>query len=365
MQNNMKVALGSKTIKGPWGGGNLFTINLEKYLKSKDIEVINNLTEPGIDIILLTEPRLESSTSTITLLEARLYKKFVNSQVKIIHRVNECDERKNTNFVNKKMISISNRSDFTIYVSSWIQDLFNKNQIQVDESKVIMSGSNNRVFNKINKEVWDRKSKLRIVTHHWGNNWNKGFDSYSYLDTLLDDLELREKFNFTYIGNLPKDFKFRNSDYLKPISDLELSNELKTHDLYITGSINEPSGNHHIEGALCGLPVLYVKSGGVTEYQSDYGIEFKDSDLLEKLNNIYMNYEVYYQRNKNFPFSSDRMCKEYFDVMLELCSIKKKKRSSLYLILYRLFYPNLISYYKDVSARTIYHFRKITDSANK
>ena len=38
-------------------------------------------------------------------------------------------------------------------------------------------------------------------------------------------------------------------------------NELKKHDIYITASENEPSGNHHMEGALCGLPILFKDSG--------------------------------------------------------------------------------------------------------
>ena len=60
----------------------------------------NTLNDSDIDIILLTEP-IESSTSTITLFEARMYKKYVNTKVKVIHRINECDERKNTNSIKR------------------------------------------------------------------------------------------------------------------------------------------------------------------------------------------------------------------------------------------------------------------------
>ena len=31
----MKVSIGSKIVKGPWGGGNLFAINLSNYLIEK------------------------------------------------------------------------------------------------------------------------------------------------------------------------------------------------------------------------------------------------------------------------------------------------------------------------------------------
>ena len=52
-------------------------------------------------------------------------------------------------------------------------------------------------------------------------------------------------------------FKFKNSRHVKPLSGKNLSDELKTNHIYLTGSLNEPSGNHHIEGAQCGLPVIY------------------------------------------------------------------------------------------------------------
>ena len=32
----MKVAIGSKIMSGPWGGGNNFVKNLSKYLEEKD-----------------------------------------------------------------------------------------------------------------------------------------------------------------------------------------------------------------------------------------------------------------------------------------------------------------------------------------
>ena len=44
---------------------------------------------------------------------------------------------------------------------------------------------------------------------------------------------------------------------------MELADELKKHHIYVTASVNEPSGNHHIEAAQCGLPILYLDSGGI------------------------------------------------------------------------------------------------------
>ena len=57
----MKVSIGSKIVRGPWGGGNLFAINLSNFLLKNGHEVRYDLTEPDIDLILLTDPRSRGS----------------------------------------------------------------------------------------------------------------------------------------------------------------------------------------------------------------------------------------------------------------------------------------------------------------
>ncbi|MEL0309906.1 MAG: hypothetical protein VXA18_03840, partial [Gammaproteobacteria bacterium] len=64
--------------------------------------VVYDLTEPDIDLILLTDPRSRSeSSSTFNHIEIEKYKKFVNPNVSVVQRINECDERKNTNNINE------------------------------------------------------------------------------------------------------------------------------------------------------------------------------------------------------------------------------------------------------------------------
>ena len=40
----MKISIGSKIVQGPWGGGNLFAINLSNYLKDTGHEVFYDLS---------------------------------------------------------------------------------------------------------------------------------------------------------------------------------------------------------------------------------------------------------------------------------------------------------------------------------
>ena len=72
----LKVSIGTNIQDGPWGGGNLFAVNLSRYLKNKGHEVIYDLDDRDIDIILLTEPRKTSPSSAYTNFEIQNYIKL-------------------------------------------------------------------------------------------------------------------------------------------------------------------------------------------------------------------------------------------------------------------------------------------------
>ena len=178
------------------------------------------------------------------------------------------------------------------------------------------------------KKKWDGESKIRLVTHHWGANWNKGFDIYSKLDEMLEHPRWSNKIEFTYIGNVPDKFTFKNAILIDPLSGKELADEIKSNHIYITGSINEPSGNHHIEGAQCGLPILYVDSGGTTEYCKNFGIAINSDTLEEKLDEMINNYEHFFNILKQYPYSSETMCQEYLEIFEDMISNREKLISS-------------------------------------
>lgn len=318
----MKVSIGTNIVEGPWGGGNLFAINLKKYLTLSGHKVVFDLDDDDIDIILMTEPRKTSESSAFTHVDILKYISFVNENVIVVHRINECDERKNTNFVNQYLIEANIIADGTVFVSTWLKNLFLNQGLSNKQTHIILSGADKNIFNKDLNSKWDKDSKIKLVTHHWGANWNKGFEIYKFLDEILSKKEYKEKIEFIYIGNLPKKFKFKNSIHIEPTSGNTLSNEIKKNHIYLTASINEPSGNHHIEGAQCGLPLLYLESGGTPEYAKGYGVSFEPNNFEEKLNYLIDNYDTYYEKVKLYPNNSDLMCQEYESLFNNLISNK-------------------------------------------
>ena len=320
----MKISIGTNIKEGPWGGGNLFAKNLKNFLIDSGHDVYDNLSVSDLDIILITEPRKTSESSAFTHLDVKRYLDYVNDKAIVIHRINECDERKNTNYVNKYIIEANKIADQTIFVSEWLKNIYVNQGINEKNNDVILAGSNSDIFNSVNFIPWTTNKKLRIVTHHWGANWNKGFEVYTKLDRLIGLDEWKNKIEFTYIGNLPKKFKFQNSNHIDPLSGVELANEIKQNHLYITGSLNEPSGNHHIEAAQCGLPILYINSGGVKEYCDGYGLEYNISNLEEVISKFMKDHTIYYEKMKNYPFSSKRMCNDFENLFFGLLDKKEQ-----------------------------------------
>ena len=315
----MKISFGSKIVTGPWGGGNLFLINLKNYLTNNGHQVVFGLDDKDIDIILFTDPRTgRGSTSLISSRDVKKYKRHVNKNVKVVQRINECDERKNTKKINKLYLKSSEVADHVVFVSEWLRKIYIDLGMEKEKTSVIMSGSDTLIFNSIGATKKPVNRKFKVLTHHWSSNWMKGFELYLELDKKLREPTLKNKIEFTYIGNVDKKYKFSNTNILQPLSGLELAEEIKDHDIYITGSLNEPSGNHHIEAALCGLPILYVNSGGIPEYCQDYGLEIDMENFEEKILYMIDYYDIFKNKMKNYPFESKKMSSNYLELFNNL-----------------------------------------------
>ena len=103
--NKLKISLNVEYKNGPWGGGNLFIANLTDFLESKGHVVIFDLFDSDIDIILIIDPRMLSESVMYSVKDIKFYVKNKNKNCKVIHRINECDERKNTNGINEYYIN--------------------------------------------------------------------------------------------------------------------------------------------------------------------------------------------------------------------------------------------------------------------
>lgn len=324
----MKVSMNVKFLNGPYGGGMQFSNTFKNFLIQKNISVVNTLHDNDIDIILHIAPLPFQEICSYSYAEAFIYK-LKHPKTNIVLRINECDERKNTHYMNQAFIRAAKFSDSIVFISEYLKRIFTEQGIRSDIThRVIRNGADTNIFNSKGKIPWNRQEKLKIVTHHWGANVMKGHDAYQELDAILSrDASFREKFEFTFIGNIPSNIRYSQTKTLLPLSGTQLAEELKKHHVYITATRNEPAGMHHIEGALCGLPILYINSGALPEYCSDFGILFEKRNLRNALLDMYDSYEKQFDRILQYPNTAEKMCREFLELFIELENQSKKTKS--------------------------------------
>jgi glycosyltransferase involved in cell wall biosynthesis len=70
---------------------------------------------------------------------------------------------------------------------------------------------------------------------------------------------------------------------MEPVPSAELAGELRQCDVYITASQNDPCSNALIEALSCGLPAIFLRSGGHPELVGLGGLGFDRAEEIPAL----------------------------------------------------------------------------------
>ena len=147
--------------------------------------------------------------------------------------------------------------------------------------RVIMNATNPAIFHPEGRLPFDPARKIRLISASWSDNTNKGAETYRWLDRHLD----WNRYEYVFVGRLP--VTTEHIRVVAPIGSEALAEHLRQSDIFITASRNDPCSNSLIEALACGLPALYLDSGGHPEIAGEAGFAFQDSadipDLLSRL----------------------------------------------------------------------------------
>jgi len=325
----VKIALGMRASAGPWGGGSRFVAALADGLVAAGNEVVYDLSDRGIDVILLVDPRTRAPNVTFGPGQIARYLKFANPSAIVVHRINECDERKGQPFINAKLVRANAVADWTVFVGAWLADLPVWKENLRGPWSTIRNGADRLVFNPEGFVPWNGDGPLRLVTHHWGYHRLKGFDVYEAMDARLADPDFAKRYAFTYVGNLPRGFQFEKAAHVAPLDGIELAGRLRRHHGYVTASVNEPGGNHQNEGAACGLPLLYRESGCMPEYCEGFGESFRGpDDFFEALERYRARYDALAASMPRYPNIADRMVADWLALFANVMADRERIISS-------------------------------------
>jgi glycosyltransferase involved in cell wall biosynthesis len=115
---------------------------------------------------------------------------------------------------------------------------------------------------------------LRVIASSWSRNPRKGADILSWLDREVDPAKIA----ITFVGQAPEPFE--RIRHAPPADSHGVAGLLRTHDVYLAASRDDPCSNALLEALACGLPAAYLDSGGHPELVGDGGLAFEEADEL-------------------------------------------------------------------------------------
>ena len=317
-----RVAINMPPRSGSWGGANQWAAQCTRYLRFYGFEVRFDLRQP-VDAVILTHMGLTGKTAFGAAETARYRRDHPGTPV--IHRINDNDIRKGTKEMDRLMEETNQQCDHTVFISQWLRDHFVERWFDpARPHSIIYNGADPRTFHPIGSAGIPRPGEpIRVVTHHWSDNPMKGFDVYEQFDAMIASGEA-QGFAFTVIGRWPASLSWQTARTLPPMSGVKLAEELRRHHFYLTGSRWEPGGMHHVEGAQCGLPLLYhADGGGINEAGRRYGLEFRDN-LAEQLQGMKEQLPEMRRRVLESPPSGERMCLEFSELIVRLAAARNR-----------------------------------------
>lgn len=310
----MKVYINREYVSGPWGGGAKPLGRLIDSLKLRGHEVYFKLRNQKYDVYVCWDPRPNAEGVWYgTINDHR--QKFGGKILQRVGDVGTHGKPELTNLVKCSAIY----SDHVLFVSEWAHDYIGREILKNTNTSVITNGPLEDFFKFRNKNI-NLTEKLRVVTHHWSNNEKKGFDVYKGLEKLIESKAVNVE--FTYIGRLPENFRWKNAKYIQPKDVDYLSKNLPEYDVYLTASREEAGANHVLEAMAAGIPVIYHDAGGsIPEYCEKYSnFNFKS---LEELPNIFENIYKNYESAKSSVMLFDRTIKDAIDQYVEIIEAMK------------------------------------------
>lgn len=310
------LAISMTPTNSSWGGASPFVSQLSACLWRRGWRVVFDLRKDP-DVVLVIDPRRDHPAKKFGLGELREFRER-NPQVPILHRINECDQRKGTNDIDELLRQTNALADFTVFISEWLKGYFVERWFDPSlPHSIIYNGADPRIYHPIGSHLPAPGETVRVVTHHWSSNWMKGFDVYQELDQRIAVGEL-PGVAFRVIGRWPDEIEWKAAETFGPMTGRPLAEKLRECHLYLTASRWEPCGMHHVEGAQCGLPLLYHEDGGgIVEAGQRYGLGFREDVVAGVREAIERLGELRHRLMQQMP-SGDRMVLDFADTIQRL-----------------------------------------------
>lgn len=119
--------------------------------------------------------------------------------------------------------------------------------------------------------------------------------------------------------------QFKNILTLDPAPSIDVANQLREADIFITASHNDPCSNSLVEALHCGLPAVVRDSGGHPEIIGKAGETFSNTEeLMQSIEQVAANLDHY--RAHIQVLSMDEIANQYFAIFERIASKKRPNK---------------------------------------
>jgi len=293
MLGGPEISIFYKFHKPPYGGGNQFLSALSNEFLRRGLDIGFNKIGRNTRVCLFNSFNFDEDK--LLSLSKKYRPRMVNRLAGPIGIYRGTDDN-----LDKKLWELNRRlANHTIFQSEYSYKKYLEIGLDFGDHSIIHNASDPKIFNREGKiPSPDGRRKVRLIATSWSDNPKKGGATLSWLDENLD----HTKYDLTFVGRTKS--KFHLAKIIEPVASKELSLLLKEHDIYIAPSEDDPCSNALIEALSCGLPTVYLKSGGHPELVGDGGEGFTTKeDLLQAIDKVASNHKDYQGKIEVTPIS--------------------------------------------------------------
>ena len=251
----------------PYGGGNQFLLALVRELEGRGLRVEANRLSGGTPACLFNSFNFDF---------ARL-RRFARDGVRMVHRVDGPIGvyRGFDDGTDSRIASVNHElADATILQSRYSLDKHRELGLELRGPVVIHNAVDPAIFRPSLVRDPLPGRKLRVIATSWSDNPRKGADVLEWLDRNLD----LDSFELTFAGNTRATLE--RIRVVGAIASEPLAELMRTQDVYLAASQDDPCSNALLEALACGLPAAFRRSGGHPELVGEAGIGFDDPEEL-------------------------------------------------------------------------------------
>lgn len=275
------LAIFHEFADGPAGGANQSLRALLRECETRGVVVQRNVLSSATGACLFNSFNFDAE-------RLRLFVRRAGS-TRMVHRVGAVTSlyRGFDDGTDARVASVNRElAHATIAISKATVDMYREIGIELVQPHVIHNPCDPWIFHPEGRIPFSRRRRTRIVAVSWSPNVKKGGPTYRWLEERLD----WNRFELTFVGN--SSTRFERLRHVPPLPPRELSQLLRQQDIFLTATENDAYSNALVEALSCGLPALYLESGGSAEAVKGGGFGFRDrEEILTLLDRLVDEYE--------------------------------------------------------------------------